>query len=88
MLKHPDRFLPVTTGSGLHALVCASCNGDFQIKLGEDFYINPFHNGHRFFRVTVSEIFMGPLEIEEASDRELLRSLIEVKNSYMDLYFS
>jgi hypothetical protein len=87
MLKHPDKFLPVTIHSGLTVEVSTGWNGDFRVKHGEKLYLNPFHEGHRFFRVAVGEVLQKPAEIEEVTSQKRLESLLEAKNSYISLYF-
>jgi hypothetical protein len=83
MLKHPDKFLPVTTASGLTAEVSTGWNGDFRVRQGEEIYINPFLKGHTFFRVAVTD----PAKLEEVKSQELLKSLRAVKDSYIKVYF-
>jgi hypothetical protein len=87
MLRHPDKYLPVTTAAGFPAEVSTDWSGDFRIKRGAELYLNPFHLGPRFFRVAVMDVIHGPTEVEEVTGRDLLKSLLEAKDSYIRLYF-
>ena len=89
MLKHPNKYLPVTTGSGFQTLVSSGLNGDFHIKdvsTGE-LYINRFATGLTFFRVTEEDVFDGPRTFERVEDKSLIASLRESKYRYVDMYF-
>ena len=86
MLKNPDKFLPVAATAGLSTQVSTTWNGDFRVRQGDELYLNPYHGGHRFFRVAASEVFQGSVELEAVRSRELLKNLLEAKNSYIRLY--
>jgi hypothetical protein len=89
MLKHPDKFLPVTTSRGFQALVSSGFNGDFRIKdtsTGE-LYFNFFASGLTFLRLIESDVTYGSRSFEKIEDRELIRTLREAKYGYVDLYF-
>ncbi len=70
MLKHPDKFLPVTTGGGFHALVSSGFNGDLRIKDTStgDLYFNFFASGLTFLRVIESEKSKGRKSWEKRSN--------------------
>jgi hypothetical protein len=88
VLKHPDKFMPLTTESGFQALVSAGFQGDFRFtdaSSGEA-YLNRFAEGTRFYKVIVSDLF-GNRDYELVMDRELIHKLQEAKNKYIELYF-
>lgn len=62
MLKRSDTFLPVTIAAGLPTEVSTSWNGDFRVKQAGELYLNPFHEGHRFFRITKLDVLDGPVQ--------------------------
>jgi hypothetical protein len=89
MLKRPNKHLPVTTNSGLQALVSSGFSGDFRIKdiLTGDLYLNSFATGLTFQRVTEQDVIRGPRRFERVEDKVLIGTLRETKYRYVDLYF-
>lgn len=89
MLKQPQRFLPVSSGSCLKALVSSGSHGDFRIQdlLTGECYLSFLATGFRFFRIVEQDIFGDPPRIEEVTDKELITTLREAKYKFVDLYF-
>ena len=89
MLTQPDRFLPVMTDPGFHALVSSGLNGDFRVRdvsTGE-LYLNFFALGQSFFRVNELDVPCGCKRLERVEDQSLVQKLIRTKYAYVDLYF-
>lgn len=93
MLKHPGKFVHITTSSGFEADVYSD-GINFKIKVGEELYDNRFSQGTQFFRVTRSDTFPEPLcsshthlGVEEVTDAALIKNLKEAKYAYIEENF-
>jgi hypothetical protein len=86
MLKHPDKFMPVTTEIGFQVLVSTGFQGNFRFvdASSGDGYLNRFAEGTGSPNVTVSDLF-GSEDYEIVMDRESIHKLQEAKNEYIEL---